>query len=62
MENLLIILVIMIVGLVLFVPIYYTHKKKNLEKRLKEGKQVSEREKIRVYIDNINNKFRAKHK
>ena len=47
-------------------PIYYSYKRKNekrkLEQELKEGREVSEREKIRVYADNINDKFRNKHK
>ena len=62
MENWLIILLIITFVLIIVIPIYYTYKKKILEERLKEGRRVSEREKIRVYIDNINNKFRAKHK
>ena len=43
-------------------PIYYSYKKKKLAQQLKEGREVTEREKIRVYVDNINEKFRAKHK
>ena len=47
-------------------PIYYSYKKKiekrNLEQELKVGREVSEREKIRVYMDTINEKFRNKHK
>ena len=47
-------------------PIYYSYKRKNekrkLEQELKEGREVSEREKIRVYVDTINDKFRNKHK
>ncbi len=46
--------------------IYYSHKrkteKKKLEQELKEGREVSEREKIRVYVDSINEKFRKKNK
>ena len=37
-------------------------EKKKYEQKLKEGREVSEKEKIRVYLDNINEKFRAKHK
>ena len=33
-----------------------------IEKELKEGREVTEKEKIRVYIDNINEKFRDKRK
>ena len=61
-----IILAIIIVGLSIIIPIYYSYKKKiekrRLEEELKEGREVSEREKIRVYVDSINDKFRNKHK
>ena len=61
-----IILAIIIVGLSIIMPIYYSYKKKiekrNLEQELKVGREVSEREKIRVYMDTINEKFRNKHK
>ena len=62
MENWQIILVIIIVSLSIVIPIFYSYKNKKLKKALKEGREVTEREKIRVYIDNINEKFRAKHK
>ena len=62
METLHIILALIIVGLSIFMPIYYSIKKKKLELQLKEGKKVSEKEKIRVYLDNINEKFRAKRR
>ena len=62
MESWQIILAIIIVGLSIVMPIYYSYKKKKLERELKEGRQVTEREKIRVYLDNINEKFRARHK
>ena len=62
MENWQIIITIIIVGLSILLPIYYSLKKKKLEQQLKEGREVSEKEKIRVYLDNINEKFRAKHK
>ena len=62
MKTLYIILVLIIVGLSIFMPIYYSIKKKKLELQLKEGKKVSEKEKIRVYLDNINEKFRAKQR
>ena len=39
-----------------------SNKKKKLEQQLKEGREVSEKEKIRVYLDNINEKFRSKRK
>ena len=62
METWQIILAIIIVGLSIVMPIYYTYKKKKLERELKEGREVTEKEKIRVYLDNINEKFRAKRK
>ena len=62
MELWQIIFAIIIVGLSIILPIYYSYKKKNLENKLKEGRQVTEREKIRVYLDNINEKFRSKRK
>ena len=66
MNNYQIILAIVIVGLPIIMPIYYSHKRKTekrkLEQELKEGREVSEREKIRVYVDSINEKFRKKNK
>ena len=62
MENWQIILATIIVSLSIITPLYYSYKKKKLERELKEGREVTEREKIRVYIDNINEKFRAKRK
>ena len=62
MENWQIIITIIIVGLSILLPIYYSLKKKKLEQQLKEGREVSEKEKIRVYLDNINEKFRKKYK
>ena len=62
MENWQIIFVTIIIGLSIITPLYYSFKKKKLERQLKEGREVTEREKIRVYIDNINEKFRAKRK
>ena len=63
METWQIILAIIIVGLSIVMPIYYSYQKKNkLVQQLKEGREVTEREKIRVYVDNINEKFRAKRK
>ena len=62
METWQIILAIIIVGLSVVMPIYYSYKKKKLERELKEGREVSEKEKIRVYLDNINEKFRAKRR
>ena len=62
MENWQIIITIIIVGLSVLFPVYYSLKKKKLEQQLKEGREVSEKEKIRVYLDNINEKFRSKRK
>ena len=62
METWQIILAIIIVGLSILMPIYYSSKKKKLDNQLKEGREVTEREKIRVYMDRINQKFRDKHK
>ncbi len=62
METWQVILAIIIVGLSMVMPIYYSYKKKKLERKLKEGREVTEKEKIRVYLDNINEKFRAKHR
>ena len=57
-----ILLAVIIVTLSIVMPIYYSYKKKKLNRELKEGREVTEKEKIRVYIDNINEKFRAKRK
>ena len=57
-----IILALVIVGLSIIMPIYYSLKKKKLEQQLKEGRQVSEREKIRVYIDQINQQSRDRNR
>ena len=62
METWQIILTIIIVGLSIIMPIYYSFKKKKIDNQLKEGREVTEREKIRVYMDGINQKFRDKHK
>ena len=57
METWQIIIAIIIVGLSIIMPIYYSYKKKKLAQQLKEGREVTERE-IRVYVDNINENFR----
>ena len=54
MEHWQIILAIIIVSLSIVMPFYYSYKRKKLEKELKEGREVTEKEKIRVYLDNIN--------
>ena len=66
MTNSEIILAVIIVGLSIIMPIYYSYKKnkkkRKIEKQLQESKYVSEKEKIRVYIDKINETTRAKHR
>ena len=62
MEIWQIILAIIIVVLSIVLPIYYSQKKKKFEQKLKEGREVTEKEKIRVYLNNINEKFRFKNK
>ncbi len=61
-----ILLAIIIVGLSIILPIYYSYQKKIkkliLQNQLEESKRVTEREKIRVYIDSINEKYRAKRR
>ena len=66
MNNWLILLAIVIVGLTILIPIYYSFleksKKRKLQNILVESRRVTEREKIRVYIDSINEKYRAKRR
>jgi len=66
MTNSEVILAITIVGLSIIMPVYYSYKKKyekrKIEERLKESRYVTEKEKIRVYIDQINQKTREKYK
>ena len=62
MEIWQIILAIIIVVTSIIMPIYYLYKKKKLDQKLKYGREVTEKEKIRVYLDNINEKFRKKYK
>lgn len=62
MESWQIILSIIIVSLFILMPIYYSLKRKKLAQQLKEGRQVSEREKIRVYIDQINQQSRNRNR
>ena len=60
MTNWQIILAIVIVGLSIVMPIYYSHQRKKNSKTL--IKRASEEEKIRVYADKINTKTRSKRK
>ena len=66
MLKLEILFTILIVILSIILPFYYAYKKKikkeKFNQQILQGKKVTESEKIRVYLDNINEKFRAKHK
>ena len=62
MESWQIILSIIIVSVFILITIYYSLKRKKLAQQLKEGRQVSEREKIRVYIDQINQQSRDRNR
>ncbi len=60
------IIALIIISLSILVPIVYSYNKKiksrNLNEKLKESVYVTEKEKIRVYLDNINEKTRRKHR
>ena len=64
MTNLQIIFSVIVVSLSIIFPLYYSYKKRAEENRIneqiKEAKYVSEKEKIRVYLNNINQKTRDK--
>ena len=61
-----IILASVIVGLSIVMPMYYSYKRKKekqkIEDQIKESKYVTEKEKIRVYVDKINEETRSKYK
>lgn len=61
-----IILAIVIVGLSVVMPIFYSYQKKlkqrKIEEQIKEAKYVTEKEKIRVYLDQINERTRSKYR
>ena len=65
-ENWQILLAIIIVGLSVVMPIYYSYQKKvekqKVEQALQHGREVAEGEKIRVYLNQINETFRKKRK
>ena len=65
-NNWEIILAIVIVGLSVVMPIFYSYQKKlkqrKIEERIKKAKYVTEKEKIRVYIDKINETTRTKYR
>ncbi len=58
--------VIVVLLALLSIPLIksYLAKKRRrvVEKQLKESRHVTEKEKIRVYLDKINDETRAKHK
>ena len=62
MTNLQIIFLVIIVTLSIILPLYFSYKKRILQSRIneqiKKAKYVSENEKIRVYLDKINQKTR----
>ena len=53
---------VIVISLSVIFPIYYTYKKRfeenRINEKIKEAKYVSEEEKIRVYINNINQQTR----
>ena len=55
-----------IVAITVVMPIIYAFQKKNkqrkIEEQINEAKYVTEKEKIRVYLDQINEKTRSKYK
>ena len=65
-NNWEIILAIAIVGLSVVMPIFYSYQKKlkqrKIEEQIKEAKYVTEKEKIRVYLDQINERTRSKYR
>ena len=65
-ENWQILLAVIIVGLSIVMPIFYSYQKKiekqKVEQALKHGREVAEGEKIRVYLNQINDTFRKKRK
>ena len=66
MTNLQIIFLVIVVSLSIIFPLYYSYKKRAEENRIneqiKDAKYVSKKEKIRVYLNNINQKTRDKFK
>ena len=61
-----IIIGLILIALSIIIPFGYIYKKKLEQKKindkLKESRYVTEKEKIRVYLDNINEATRAKHR
>jgi len=60
------VLALSIITLSIVVPMFISYQKKlkqqKLDERLKESVYVSEKEKIRVYLDQINEKTRSKYR
>ena len=62
-QILLVLFLIITVSLFIFVQSYKKKlEKRNFDEKLRKSKHVSEHEKIRVYLDNINEATRAKHR
>ena len=61
-------LVIIGLSMLILVIVFYLkraiekRKAKEVQEQLKESRHVTEKEKIRVYLDKINDETRAKHK
>ena len=66
MSSLQIIVLTLILSLFVLIPFFYLYKKKleknEIQRKLASSRVVTEREKIRVYIDQINQKFRHNRK
>lgn len=64
MNEMILILFVKAILITLIILIYHNKrlKKREFEEQLKQSKHVTEREKIRVYIDKINEATRAKHR
>ena len=60
------VLLLSIITLSIVVPMFISYRKKleqqKLDEKLKESVYVSEKEKIRVYLDQINEKTRSKYR
>ena len=61
-------LVIIGLSMLIFLVVFYLkrakekRRAKKIQEQLKESKHVTEKEKIRVYLDEINEETRKKHK
>ena len=57
---------LILIALSIIIPVGYIYKKKLEQKKindkLKESRYVTEKEKIRVYLHNINEATRSKHR